>query len=90
MSDFLNKEHRHIQLKKGDSVTLVGFGTFSVRKRAARTGRNPRTGESPATAVNQMIGGTPQSLADVQRAISDLKAGFDDNAGITDLHGRST
>ena len=31
-------------LKKGDSVTLVGFGTFSVSKRAARTGRNPRTG----------------------------------------------
>lgn len=33
-------------LKKGDSVTLVGFGTFTVRKRAARMGRNPRTGES--------------------------------------------
>ncbi len=32
-------------LKKGDSVVLVGFGTFSVRDRAARTGRNPRTGE---------------------------------------------
>lgn len=31
-------------LKKGDSVSLVGFGTFEVRKRAARTGRNPRTG----------------------------------------------
>lgn len=31
-------------LKKGDTVTLVGFGTFSVRKRGARTGRNPRTG----------------------------------------------
>ena len=31
-------------LKKGDSVTLVGFGAFSVSKRAARTGRNPRTG----------------------------------------------
>ncbi len=31
-------------LKKGDSVSLVGFGTFTVRKRAARTGRNPRTG----------------------------------------------
>ncbi|MCB1568744.1 MAG: HU family DNA-binding protein, partial [Xanthomonadales bacterium] len=30
-------------LKKGDSVSLVGFGTFEVRKRAARTGRNPRT-----------------------------------------------
>jgi len=33
-------------LKKGDSVTLVGFGTFSVGKRAARTGRNPQTGKS--------------------------------------------
>lgn len=32
-------------LKKGDAVTLVGFGTFDVRDRAARTGRNPRTGE---------------------------------------------
>ena len=31
-------------LKKGDSVVLVGFGTFSVRDRAARTGRNPQTG----------------------------------------------
>jgi DNA-binding protein HU-beta len=31
-------------LKKGEDVTLVGFGTFSVGKRAARTGRNPRTG----------------------------------------------
>lgn len=33
-------------LKKGDTVTLVGFGTFSVRKRSARIGRNPRTGEA--------------------------------------------
>lgn len=31
-------------LKKGDAVTLVGFGTFQVRKRAARMGRNPKTG----------------------------------------------
>ena len=31
-------------LKKDDSVVLVGFGTFSVRSRAARTGRNPQTG----------------------------------------------
>jgi DNA-binding protein HU-beta len=31
-------------LKGGDSVTLTGFGTFSVRKRAARQGRNPQTG----------------------------------------------
>lgn len=33
-------------LKKGGTVSLVGFGTFSVSKRAARTGRNPRTGEA--------------------------------------------
>ena len=33
-------------LKSGDSISLVGFGTFSVRKRAARTGRNPRTGDT--------------------------------------------
>lgn len=32
-------------LKKGQPVTLVGFGTFYVSERAARTGRNPRTGE---------------------------------------------
>jgi DNA-binding protein HU-beta len=32
-------------LKKNGTVTLVGFGTFAVGKRAARTGRNPRTGE---------------------------------------------
>jgi len=31
-------------LKKGSSVTITGFGTFAVTKRAARTGRNPRTG----------------------------------------------
>ena len=33
-------------LNRKDSVTLVGFGTFSVRKRGARTGRNPRTGDT--------------------------------------------
>ena len=32
-------------LKKGESLSLVGFGSFEVRKRAARTGRNPKTGE---------------------------------------------
>ncbi len=32
-------------LKSGDSVSLVGFGVFSVKDRAARTGRNPQTGE---------------------------------------------
>jgi DNA-binding protein HU-beta len=33
-------------MKNGNSVTLVGFGTFSVGDRAARSGRNPRTGET--------------------------------------------
>ncbi len=32
-------------LKEDNTVTLIGFGTFTVRERAARTGRNPRTGE---------------------------------------------
>ena len=41
-------------LKKGQQVSVVGFGTFSVKHRAARTGRNPRTGEAiniPASNV---------------------------------------
>jgi DNA-binding protein HU-beta len=33
-------------LSKGDMVTLIGFGTFVVRERSARTGRNPRTGQT--------------------------------------------
>ncbi len=33
-------------LKKGEDVSVVGFGTFTVRKRAARVGRNPRTNEA--------------------------------------------
>ena len=33
-------------LKKGDDVRVVGFGTFSVRERSARSGRNPQTGET--------------------------------------------
>ena len=43
-------------LKKGDTVTLVGFGTFSVRKRAARAGRNPRTGESIKIKASKVPG----------------------------------
>ena len=38
----------------GDKVTLVGFGTFSVRKRGARTGRNPRTGETVAVDAKKV------------------------------------
>lgn len=33
-------------LQRGEDVSLVGFGTFAVRSRAARTGRNPKTGET--------------------------------------------
>ena len=43
-------------LKKGDSVTLVGFGTFQVRKRAARTGRNPRTGATLKIKASKVPG----------------------------------
>ena len=38
-------ESIHKALKKGDRIGLVGFGSFSVSKRAARVGRNPQTGE---------------------------------------------
>lgn len=40
-------------LKQGDSVTLIGFGTFQVRARAARTGRNPKTGENITIAASK-------------------------------------
>jgi DNA-binding protein HU-beta len=41
-------------LKAGDSVALVGFGTFVVKSRAARSGRNPRTGEVLAIPAARM------------------------------------
>ena len=40
-------------LAKGDKVTVSGFGTFATRSRPARTGRNPRTGESVAIAASK-------------------------------------
>ena len=40
-------------LARGESVALTGFGTFSVRRRPARTGRNPRTGESIEIAASK-------------------------------------
>ncbi|MGS2717558.1 HU family DNA-binding protein [Eionea flava] len=43
-------------LKKGDQVTLVGFGTFSVKDRAARTGRNPQTGAPIQIAAAKIPG----------------------------------
>ena len=40
---------------KGDKVTLVGFGTFSVTKRAAREGRNPQTGKSLQIPAKKVV-----------------------------------
>ena len=55
-------------LKKGGKVTLVGFGTFSVSKRKARTGRNPQTGAKlkiPARRVPRFSPGT-----DLKKAVN--------------------
>ena len=41
-------------LRKGGAVTLVGFGSFAVGKRAARTGRNPRTGAPVAVSAKSV------------------------------------
>ena len=41
-------------LKAGDSVTVVGFGTFSVKQRAARSGRNPQTGATIQIGAKQV------------------------------------
>ncbi|HET8551791.1 MAG TPA: HU family DNA-binding protein [Gammaproteobacteria bacterium] len=43
-------------LKRGDQVSLVGFGTFSVKHRAARTGRNPQTGQTINIAASNVPG----------------------------------
>ncbi|HMK55863.1 MAG TPA: HU family DNA-binding protein [Dissulfurispiraceae bacterium] len=43
-----------LSLKKGQKVTLVGFGTFSVSKRKARKGRNPRTGQEIKIAATKV------------------------------------
>ena len=58
----LNSVLANIQaaMRKGDKVTLVGFGTFSVGKRKARTGRNPQTGAAlkiPARRVAKFSAG---------------------------------
>jgi len=42
-------------LKKGDRVALVGFGSFSVAKRAASTGRNPQTGKAIKIAAKKVV-----------------------------------
>ena len=42
-------------LKKGDKVTLIGFGTFSVAARAAKTGRNPQTGKALQIKAKKVV-----------------------------------
>lgn len=49
-------------LKKGDKITLTGFGTFKVSKRKARTGRNPRTGEAIKIKARKVPQFTPGKL----------------------------
>ena len=46
-------------LKRGEKVVITGFGTFSVRKRASRPGRNPKTGERITLAARKAPGFTP-------------------------------
>ncbi|MDP4651455.1 MAG: HU family DNA-binding protein [Haliea sp.] len=46
-------------LKKGDQVTLVGFGTFAVKDRAAREGRNPQTGQTIQIKASKVPGFKP-------------------------------
>lgn len=42
-------------LKKGDKISLVGFGSFSISRRAARTGRNPQTGKEIKIAAKNVV-----------------------------------
>ncbi len=42
-------------LKKGERVALVGFGSFAIAKRAARTGRNPQTGKAIKIAAKKVV-----------------------------------
>lgn len=64
-------ESIQVAVKKGDSVTLVGFGTFKSVKRAARTGKNPGTGASLKIPAGTVPKFTPGSKF---KAIVDPKA----------------
>ena len=55
-------------LKKGDRVALVGFGSFSVAKRAARTGRNPQTGKEMKIAAKKVA--KFKAGAELKKAVS--------------------
>lgn len=49
-------------VKKDKKVQIIGFGTFEVKKRAARQGRNPKTGESMKIAASKSVGFKPSSV----------------------------
>ena len=50
-----NEEFEISEVKKGERITLVGFGTFSVNERNARNGRNPRTGAKIKIAAKKVV-----------------------------------
>lgn len=56
-------------LSRGQDVTLTDFGTFQVRKRAARTGRNPRSGATISIAAGKTVGFLPSKK--VREAVDD-------------------
>jgi DNA-binding protein HU-beta len=58
-------------LKKGDRLTLVGFGTFSTSQRKARTGRNPQTGQPLKIAAKKVAKFTPG--AELKAAVKKAK-----------------
>ena len=68
-------------LAKGDKVVLVGFGTFEVTKRAARTGRNPQTGKEMKIPASKAP--TPGSIILSAFAILSLSAVMTDFSPIT-------
>ncbi len=58
-------------LKKGDRVSLVGFGSFSISKRAARDGRNPQTGKTIKIAAKNVV--KFKAGADLEGAVNKKK-----------------
>lgn len=61
-------EHVESALKKGDRVSLVGFGSWSVSKRAAREGRNPQTGKTIKIAAKNVV--KFKAGSDLQKAVN--------------------
>jgi len=60
--------HIEKSLSKGDRVSLVGFGSFSVSKRAAREGRNPQTGKTIKIAAKKVV--KFKAGSDLQKAVN--------------------